>query len=191
MNDTSSFVRMAELTYTDGFLHLHPNLRDAPTQTGEAVMDICRIGASFVSMGISFRGTLPILGEDLEVYNGAWGFYFSRPKLRHAQKTIREIVTDICGVWASLTGRSYFWHDPPLFFQGSNNDNFIMAPMDTFCFVTPTLRNLPMEKINGMYVSDVGVTRGTDGTVLVSPSHWFVGFVSCIAPSFLYITKSI
>ena len=38
----------------------------------------------------------------------------------------------------SLIGRSYFWQEPSLFFQGPKNANFTMVPMGTFCFVTLT-----------------------------------------------------
>ena len=39
----------AELSFTNGFDLSNANLRDVPMQTGEIVMDICRIGGSFIS----------------------------------------------------------------------------------------------------------------------------------------------
>jgi len=39
--------------------------------------------------------------------------FFSKHKLRHAERKIGEIVTDICGVGATLMGRSYFGQNPP------------------------------------------------------------------------------
>ena len=38
-----------KLCFSAEFFHFsEPNLQDVPTQTGEIVMDICRIGVSFI-----------------------------------------------------------------------------------------------------------------------------------------------
>jgi len=42
----------------------------------------------------------------------------------------------------AIMGRSYFWQDLPLFFRGQKNENFTMAPMGTFCFVTWKLKTM-------------------------------------------------
>jgi len=61
--------------------------------------------------------------------------FFSKPRLpRCAKRKIREIVMDICGMGASLMGRSYLWQNLSLFW-GAKNENFTMAPVGTFCFV--------------------------------------------------------
>jgi len=75
---------------------------------------------------------------------GPWSF-FSKPNLRDASRKIRKIVIDICGIGASLIGRSQFWQDPPPFFSGAKNENFTMVPMGTFCFVTQILNDPPMK----------------------------------------------
>jgi len=53
-------VKTAELSFTDGVLLklYNPCLREAPPQTWEIVMDICRIGASFISWS-RFSENLP------------------------------------------------------------------------------------------------------------------------------------
>jgi len=72
---------------------------------------------------------------------------------------------------ASLMGRSYFWQDPPLFFRGQKNENLTMAPMVTFCFVTLTLRNPPMEigEIIGIYVD---VNSNSIGNIAYSYNYF-------------------
>jgi len=76
------------------FFHLsEPNLRDAPTQTGKIVMDICGIGVFFLSRSY-FCGNAPqfyVGGKNPKFYNGPMGF-FNQPKLRRAPRKIREIV---------------------------------------------------------------------------------------------------
>jgi len=80
---------------------------------------------------------------------------FSKPKLRHAQRKIEEIVTDICGMGATLMGRSYFGQNPPQFFRGKKN-NFTMAPLHIFGFWDAKSEKRPMEI--GKIIEDI---RGT------------------------------
>ena len=129
---TAGAVRSATLATAGLLVYLsNANLRDAPTQTEEIVMD-CVISV-LVAKGLSFWGTFSHFfqgGGTQKFTTGPMGF-FSKPKLRHAQYKIGEIVTDICGVGASLMTRSYFWQDPQLL-AGIKNENFTMAPNGTF-----------------------------------------------------------
>jgi len=64
------------------FYLLEANLRDAPTQTGEIVMDISGIGVIFLSSSY-VCGNAPqffVRGKNPKLYNGAYGF-FNQPKL--------------------------------------------------------------------------------------------------------------
>jgi len=93
---------------------------------------------------------------------------FSKPKLRHAQSKIRQIVTDICDVGSTLTDRSYVWQDPLQLFSGAKkNKNFTLAP-------TLTLRNLQMEirEIIGIYVAQVVLTNAHLGSGGPSPTFY-------------------
>jgi len=85
--------------------------------------------------------------------------FFSKPKLRHAQRKIGETVTDICCVRATLMGRSYFGQSPPRFFSGAKKIK--MAPMGTFCFVTLNLRNPQWRsgKLLRIYISHMVLTN--------------------------------
>jgi len=43
-------IERGEYCFTLSFFHVYTsNLRDAPTEIGEIVVDICRLGASFIS----------------------------------------------------------------------------------------------------------------------------------------------
>jgi len=85
--------------------------------------------------------------------------FFSKPKLRHAQRKIGETVTDICCVRATLMGRSYSGQSPPRFFSGAKKIK--MAPTGTFCFVTLNLRNPQWRsgKLLRIYISHMVLTN--------------------------------
>jgi len=68
---------------------------------------------------------------------------FSKPKLRHAQRKIEEIVMDICAMGATLMGRSYFGRILPNL-SGAKN-NFTMALLDIFDFWDAKSEKRPME----------------------------------------------
>jgi len=76
---------------------------------------------------------------------GPMGF-FSNPKLRDAQRKIRDIVTDIhvSGVGGNSMNRSYFWHNPPPIFSGVQKRKFYNGAKWHF-LLCHALRNLPME----------------------------------------------
>jgi len=97
-----------------------------------------------------FRGQKP---ETL-AYNGVYGF-FSQPKLRYAQRKIREIVTGLYRVGASLTvfnGQVLVWvASSPKCFYGLKYDNFTIAPVGTFRFVFLILSSKPANEHRGNY----------------------------------------
>jgi len=63
-----------------------------PTQTGEIVMDICRIGVSFID-SFSFEEPSPIFkGQKMKVYNRAYELFSPRP-ISDALRKIRKVVT--------------------------------------------------------------------------------------------------
>jgi len=78
-------------------------------------------------------------------------------------------------------GRSYFWQDPPIFSQAKKKTNFAMGPTSTFCFVTLTLRNQPVEIgeiIKDMYISVKHVL------VLGTLSNFYSGQIHQFWPTF-------
>jgi len=80
---------------------------------------------------------------------------------------------DMCGVVASLLFRSYFWQDPAYFFQGPTNENFTMAQIGTFCFVTLTLAANRDQETYWTYVAQVVLTDACIG--FGEPSPIFYG----------------
>ena len=106
-------------------------------------MDTCCTAVSYIAC-LSFWGTFPYFFKGQKPKSLQWGLWsfilFWKPKLWHAQRKIREIVTDrpICGVEASLMeggGWTLLFAGPSLFFQGPKNEIFTIAPLGTFFFV--------------------------------------------------------
>jgi len=95
-------------------------------------MDICHIGASF------FGGSPPqslFRWQNPKVYNGGIWVFFSKPELQDAQRKIRKIVMDICGMEASLVadfnfGRSLSYFSVAKkrkFYNGTNGHFFALS----------------------------------------------------------------
>jgi len=105
-------MRTVELSFVADFLIsstlINPNLQDVPMQTGEIVMDICHIGASFIRRSW-FWGTIPNFFTGQKNRNFTMGptEIFSKPKICDAQRYVMKIIViAICDVGAGLIGRS-------------------------------------------------------------------------------------
>jgi len=130
-------------------------------QTGETVMDICRIGASFISRSYSFWEPSPILGTKTRkftmgqmVFSPTWSksknfavapmrtFCFVTLTLRNPRMEIGEIIPDMLHRWFSLMHVLIFG-DPPSspFLKGGGSKTSVFVKVENWQLTT-TGRNM-------------------------------------------------
>jgi len=103
--------------------------------------------------------------KQLKIYNGVYGFFFSKANLRDGLRKFKKIVTYICDVGASLIGRSQFGQYLFPNFSGRKIWKFYDGTNGQFLLCFLILRNLTMEigEIDGICVAQVVFTNARLG----------------------------